>query len=260
MAARLRLAAVGEVGIDRYEDLDRELLGGCSCNLARAAAAAGADASLFAAVGDDARGAAVLAALGPLARHVRIERGATALQRIRIEPGGERRFCGWEPGVVAGYAPTPAELAALATFDVIALADTPAWDACLALGPRVVADFSQDADTAWRFAGLAIAFVGGQPTDLERLRPLATRDTLIVLTAGAAGAWAITPDRVVHQPSVATQIVDTTGCGDAFQGAFTVAHCTGASLEAAMLAGAEAAAQVALNVGAGFRAASTRRP
>jgi sugar/nucleoside kinase (ribokinase family) len=254
MAARLRIAAVGEVGIDRYVDRDLETLGGCSCNFARAAAAAGASASLFAAVGDDARGRQVRAALSttPLElEHVRTEHGATALQHIRVAPDGERQFCGWEPGVVAAYTPTPAELAALAAYDVIALADTPAWAPCLAIvGPKRVADFSKDADTAWQLAGLDIAFVGGVPDDLERLRALVTDDTLVVLTAGAAGAWALARDRVLHQPSLATTIVDTTGCGDAFQGAFTAVYFAGATLEEALVVASRAAASAALRCGA----------
>lgn len=253
MAARLRIAAVGEVGLDRFVDRGVETLGGCSCNLARAAAAEGADAALFAPVGDDPRGAEVRGRLAATALHLRVrtEPGVTALQRIRSEPDGERRFCGWEPGVVASYQLTPDERAELATYDVIAIGDTPAWEQCLALaGPRRTADFSQDAGTPWRFTGLDIAFVGGTPADLERLRPRASPATLLVLTAGAAGAWAITPERVVHQPTLATAIVDTTGCGDAFQGAFAVARFSGASLEQSLRAAAQAAARAAGRLGA----------
>jgi sugar/nucleoside kinase (ribokinase family) len=252
MANRLRVAAVGEVSLDIYVETGDSALGGCSCNLARAAADAGAHAALFAVVGDDDRGKDVLARLAAtsLERHVRVETGATAVQQIRVEPSGERTFCGWAPGVVAAYAPSPDELAALRGFDVLALADTPAWDACLALpGPRKVADFSQDAATAWRFAGLDIAFVGGTPGDLDRLRAHA-RDQIVVLTAGAAGAWALAGDRVLHQPSLATTVVDTTGCGDAFQGAFTVAHFSGSHLAGALAAGARAAAACAGRRGA----------
>jgi sugar/nucleoside kinase (ribokinase family) len=73
------------------------------------------------------------------------------------------------------------------------------------------------------------------------------RATLVVLTAGA---WALTGDRVVHQPTLATAVVDTTGCGDAFQGAFTVAHFGGVDLAGALRAGARAAAAVAARYGA----------
>ena len=100
------------------------------------------------------------------------------------------------------------------------------------------------------FSGLHLAFVGGRSDDLDRLRPLA-RDRLVVLTAGAAGAWALRGDEVVFQPTVATTIVDTTGCGDAFQGAFAATYFAGpGNLAAALLAGARAAAAVAAHVGA----------
>ena len=237
----LRVAAVGEISFDHYVDLGVTRLGGCSCNFARAAARAGAEVSVFAPVGDDYD--------RELARHERRVAGATARQKIRLH-AGERELCGWEPGVVASYRLGEDELAELAAYDVIALADTPAWDQCLALvGPRKVADFSQDAHTPWRFDGLDIAFVGGAPSDLDRLRPLA-RDRLVVLTAGAAGVWAITGERVVHQPAPPIVPVDTTGCGDAFQGTFTVAHFTGASIEDALRAATAAAQDVAMRIGA----------
>lgn len=252
MAAHLRIAAVGEVSRDRYVDRDLTVLGGVSCNFARAAAAAGAEAWLYAPVGDDELGREALAALAatPLQLRVRVERGATALCPIRITEAGEREFCGWQPGVAATYRLTDTELAELATMDVIALADTPAWEQCIALaGPRLVGDFSQDQPMDRDFAGLHLAFVGGRADDLDRLRPFA-HDRLVVLTAGAAGAWALRGDEVVFQPTLATTIVDTTGCGDAFQGAFTATYFAGSDLATALAAGAHAAAVVAARLGA----------
>lgn len=252
MARRLRIAAVGEVDVDVYVERGLETLGGCSCNLARAATAAGADAALYSVVGDDTNGARVRSWLGETALELRVQRapGATATQQIRVGADGERQLCGWAPGVVASYVPTPDELAELARFDVLALADTPAWNACLAVaGPKKVADFSQDADTAWRFTDLDLAFIGGKPDDLDRLRPYA-RDLLIVLTAGAAGAWALSGTTVLHQPTLARDIVDTTGCGDAFQGAFCATYFAAGDLAGALAAGALAAAAAAARWGA----------
>jgi fructoselysine 6-kinase len=256
MATRPRIAAVGEVSRDRYVNHGVTTLGGCSANFARAAGDAGAEAWLFAVVGDDDEGREALAALArtPLNLRVRTDPGATAICPIRVEPHGERVFCGWQPGVVERYRLTDAELAELASMDVIALANTPAWEQCMELrGPKLVGDFSQDDLMQRDFSGLALAFVGGTPADLDRLRPLA-RDRLVVLTAGAAGAWALHGNTVLHQPTVATQIVDTTGCGDAFQGAFTATYFARPGdhevLARALAAGAKAAARVAAMIGA----------
>jgi len=255
MATRLRIAAVGEISRDRYIDRDVTTLGGCSANFARAAAGAGAEAWLYAPVGNDELGRDALSALArtTIQLRVRVEHGATAMCPIRIAATGERQFCGWQPGVVASYRLNDAELAELATMDVIALADTPAWEQCISLrGPKLVGDFSQDQPMDRDFSGLHLAFVGGRTDDLDRLKPLA-RDRVVVLTAGAAGAWALRGNEVVFQPTVAATIVDTTGCGDAFQGAFTATYFAprdGGDLTAALLAGARAAASIIAHVGA----------
>jgi sugar/nucleoside kinase (ribokinase family) len=53
----------------------------------------------------------------------------------------------------------------------------------------------------------------------------AQRDTVVV-TAGAAGAWYLSKgmqSQVQHQPAFQASIVDTTGCGDVFHGAYAAA-------------------------------------
>jgi fructoselysine 6-kinase len=263
----LTIAAVGEICADLYEGDDQVFLGGISGNFARTAVAAGARASVFAAVGDDERGRAVLA----LVRETRVEPrirvlpGATAVQRIRVAQDGERIFCGFDAGVVPDYLLTADELAGLARFDAVAVPLAPESERVVAQltaagGHRaLVGDVSRDSAgsdlCAWlapRLAKLAIAFVGGTVEDLEPLRALSERArALIVLTAGPEGAWALDAGRVLHQPSVAERVIDTTGCGDAFQAAFAVRHLTGASLDVALHAGAQAAAVVAKKRGAG---------
>jgi fructoselysine 6-kinase len=267
--AALSIAAVGEICADLYEGDDQTYLGGISANFARSAAAAGARAVLFAAIGDDALGARLeaLVAESPEPRiesRVRVLPGATAVQRIRVATDGERIFCGFDAGVVTAYELTDAELADLARFDAIAVPlATETEHVVRQLGllahRALIGDVSRDSAggdlAAWlasRLGSLAIAFVGGTAADLEPLRVLSERTkSLVVLTAGPAGAWALASGHVVHQPSIADRVVDTTGCGDAFQGAFTVSHLEGAPLEIALLAGARAAARVAAKRGAG---------
>jgi len=267
LVSALTIAAVGELCADLYEGDDEVYLGGISGNFARSAAAAGARASVFAAVGDDERGRVLLALLDktPVEPRVRVLPGATAVQRIRVAPDGERIFCGFDAGVVAEYTLTNEELAALAGFDAVAVPLAPETERVVAQlaaagGHRaLVGDVSRDSAgsdlCAWlapRLPTLAIAFVGGSIADLEPLRALSdAARALVVLTAGPAGAWALDSGRVLHQPSVAERVIDTTGCGDAFQAAFAVRHLTGASLDVALLAGAQAAAVVAKKRGAG---------
>jgi fructoselysine 6-kinase len=271
MAERLRVAAVGEVAEDLYLPEGESRLGGISANFARSAAACGAAAGLFGAVGDDARGRRLHAALrraplDPLC--VRMLRGETARQRIHLGPGGERAFSGFVPGVLADYRLVPEEIDALRGFDVVAVPASPESRAvfeqvlALGLGRSRVADFSvesplgdPDRPDAWVapwLDRLDVAFVGGRPEHAGVLSALsASTGGRIVLTAGAAGAWAFHGEVGVHQPALPVAIVDTTGCGDAFQAAFTVSFFSGATLAQALAAGARRAARVAARRGGG---------
>ena len=62
----------------------------------------------------------------------------------------------------------------------------------------------------------------------------------VVATLGADGALLATPHRVVHQPALATRVLDTTGAGDAFCGVFAAELARGGTLEQATRCGVAA--------------------
>ena len=79
---------------------------------------------------------------------------------------------------------------------------------------------------------------------LEAARRLRDRGPkVVVVTEGEAGCWCASPDGDFHVPAfVAPQVVDTTGAGDVFHGAFLQAQATGRDLHASLeLASAVAA-------------------
>ena len=73
----------------------------------------------------------------------------------------------------------------------------------------------------------------------------------VVVTCGSAGAWAIdgptAPAR--HQPSFDVEVVDTTGCGDVFHGAYAAELARGAGLAERLRFAAAAAALKATRPG-----------
>jgi sulfofructose kinase len=75
-----------------------------------------------------------------------------------------------------------------------------------------------------------------------------TRAQLIV-TDGVNGSWALTKQRIVHQPSFKVNVVDTTGCGDAYHGAYASALLDGLPLPQRMEFASWVAAQVAQKLG-----------
>jgi sulfofructose kinase len=90
----------------------------------------------------------------------------------------------------------------------------------------------------------------GEATPEGALRNLAMRtDSQLIVTNGVHGSWALTPAGVLHQPAFAVSSVDTTGCGDAFHGAYAAGILGGLSLGCCLEFAAWVAAQVALGLG-----------
>jgi sulfofructose kinase len=82
--------------------------------------------------------------------------------------------------------------------------------------------------------------------------------TAVVLTDGIAGAHAFSaPDEHLHVPAYPAMAIDTTGCGDAFHGAYAWALVSGADLEERVRIASAAAAVIAA-LPAGARRVATR--
>jgi fructoselysine 6-kinase len=268
----VRLACAGDVGIDDYVNLNLRRPGGIALNVAVAAQASGLDVSIVSALGDDPDGDAIGRVLAPLGMDVsRVRRlpGATARQAIRLEADGERRLSGYRAGVLAGWRLDRDDLAFLAAHDAVyvPLADglEAVFEAVARLpGPALkAADFSIDSDLAdgsslvqslARYAGaFDLVFVGGSTEHLATVAELAAAhpETTFVLTLGAAGALAFHRGERFRQAAVPVgRVVDTTGCGDAFQGAFLASLLQHQNVPSALWAGASRAAAALGHVGA----------
>jgi len=75
---------------------------------------------------------------------------------------------------------------------------------------------------------------------------------LVAVTCGARGAWWVgraAPDQPRHQPAFSVQVVDTTGCGDVFHGAYAAAFTRGLPAQDRLCYAAAAAALKATKPG-----------
>ena len=92
--------------------------------------------------------------------------------------------------------------------------------------------------------------VTGEETAERMLHRLAEKTAAqLIVTDGVYGSWALTENGVLHQPAFAVAAVDTTGCGDAFHGAYGAGILGGLPLRARLELAAWVASQVALGLG-----------
>lgn len=237
--------------------------GGKGSNQAVAAARAGAAVAMVAAVGRDQAGQEALALWageGIDAGGVIVLDGVpTGEALILVDRGGENEIVlvaganaalaeGGAVAAVAGAALVVAQLetalgpteaafrAARAQGAATLLNAAPARDlpaSVLALTDMLVVNETE--------AALLLARTASPAQLAAALAPRHARG--VVLTAGAAGAfWAGRDGVVIHAPALPTEVVDSTGAGDAFIGAFSAALVRGAteveSLHRGVVAGA----------------------
>jgi fructoselysine 6-kinase len=255
------VAVVGDNTIDRYVGRGgRDYVGGNAVNVAAQLAERGFTVRYFGAVGPDADGDRIRAAL--VARGVDTEGlvtlpGNSALTVIRVDEMGDRHIEHESFGVTADYFPSDAQMARIAAVDWVQVGMLPRADElrrsvrALREGLRI----GQDCSVSDGYGDLSVAF---ESTDAANARSLATRVLaqgagLAVMTLGPDGSTAYGPEGVeVHQAALPVDVVDTTGAGDSFIAGFISAFVRSADVVAALAAGAQWAARTCSHV-AGFR-------
>ena len=222
--------------------------GGMAANAAATIARLGGLVELWSRTGADSAGERIHAFLeqeGVDIRHVRTYEGArSSTSAVIVDGKGERLIIGERDHAMsmdASWLPLErvAEAAAVvsdlrwvegtrAAFTAARAAGVPTLlDADLG-GGGSLDEFLCLADYAI-FSGPALDAFAAGGSEQERLRRvLALGVRLAGVTHGAAGyTWASAEGQGGHQPAFATEIVDTTGAGDAFHGAFAWALAQG---------------------------------
>ncbi|EJK88381.1 carbohydrate kinase family protein [Rhizobium sp. AP16] len=241
--------------------------GGTAANVACAASRLGARVAGFGRVGRDADGQLLLTAneeAGISNTFLRVVEQPTAAATIIVDASGEKALV---------YAPMPGE-----PIDEVALSTALQQSRLLYAMPYDLAEFRQVTALA-RAAGVAIAidieaavaptrerldallectdivfmneggFRATSDADIavETIRPLLDKGPqLVVVTMGAAGAIACSRTASAEHPAFPVKMVDATGAGDCFNGAFLAACFNGRTLEDS-LAFACAAASIAVS-------------
>ncbi len=230
--------------------------GGKGANVAVAAQRAGADVSLVAAVGDDAFGRDRRSELDndgiDLAGVNQIDGMASGVALITVEQHGENRIA-YVPGptlrIDGDQIRAAIERVRPAVYlqpnEVVTDAAAVALDAAKACGAITILNASPDPMAAKPLLDRvdyltvneveAAALLGRKADFAEMTEALAHESgTSVVLTAGSKGAYGFHHGQAVHVPAPRVTVVDTTGAGDTFCGAFARGIARGDAFGAAL--------------------------
>jgi len=259
--------------VQRADDLTLQG-GGPVATAIVALARLGARTAMFDAIGGDWRGRMICDGFsreGVDPTHLLVHEGcSSATACILVERGTGARTIIYLPGTTPEIHPQALAPGLIESARILHL-NGRHWDACLAASRRA------------REAGVRVSFDGGAGRfrpEIRQLMPLVdiaivARDFaakytgeeaptraaqsllregpgLVVVTDGVRGSW-VAPAEVpiFHQPAFqAHPLVDTTGCGDAYHGAFLFALLGGRPLEDAAALASAAAALNAQHLGA----------
>ncbi len=264
MIPDLKIIAMTVLCVDVYPQKDEIYVGGNSVNFAVQCVKRGIrEISVLGCVGNDGYGQAVIELLTKNhinISHVCTKEGKTASNRIFISEGGDRYFLpdSWDGGVYQNFILSENDWVYALEHDIVAIpANNPNFSTALnklANSGKLVVDFldSRDFDSIeTTLPKIALGFISGDRQVVNRLRPLSLEmDTPIIVTLGAEGSLALHKGKEYYQEAAPVDtIVDTTGCGDSYQAAFTVSWWQEHDFMKAMKEGALAAAETLKHTG-----------
>lgn len=246
----------------------QEGLGGKGANQARAAATLGQDVELVAAVGEDEAGEQTrseLAAAGVRLDRLQIHAGPTGRAIVLLEPSGENRIVVVsganahlrppEQQAYDGAAAVLCQLEAPLSTVRSALASGRGAGALTVLNAAPAVD---GADTLLDLVDVLIvnegeaAQLSGEDEEPAAIRALHRYGAkVVVLTLGERGAQLSRGGEVLRQPAFPVDVLDTTGAGDCFVGAFVSQLLRGAMDSEALRFACAAGALATTRPGAG---------
>ncbi len=267
----MRFACVGDVGVDKYLNLGLSRPGGCSLNVAvhLSRLASGFDVRLLSVVGDDAAADSLKNVLAQEALSLFVDAfpGRTATQCIELLKGGERKFAGYDAGVLEDFVLSDEQKRVIQVSDyVMTLVYSQFEDAFAQVlaAPRrgkLVVDFMDLTDYGGNLTlleeGLRHADLGffglndaTNPVIGELERRTAGTAKKYVVTLGSLGSLWLEDGKRLHAPAVPIpMVVDTTGAGDAFAAAFLSRYLEGSSPQDSLAFASQHAATVVTQIG-----------
>lgn len=249
----MRIACFSVAALDYFPQQEQHFAGGNSLNQAIRLRQMGYETAFVGAFGRDDAGDRIMNLLFreqvDVSHTLQLE-GKTATNRIFNDENGERFGVddAWDGGVYETFILSEEDWRFLDSFDVwVTHVNNPNFREAVKrkrAGIFMGVDFLHFEEYGLLEDSLDlldVAYFGGTPDMAEDLARMAKgRKGIVVLTLGAVGSIAFAGDKVFQQDALPVdKVIDTTGCGDAFQAAFTASFYQKRDVTAALLAGAE---------------------
>ena len=255
----MKITALTSCCVDVYPELDKTYVGGNSLNFATQCKLSGiSDVSIIGAVGNDGFGVLIeqhFDKCGLPGTHLHRIDNATAFNKIFIDEKGDRYFKedSWNGGAFDAFRLSENDWKFLENSDLMAM---PAGDPNLKelLKRRndrqlVIIDFLDYFSIGFieqLIESIDITFISAGEEMLDSLNALAMKyGKMIVATMGSKGSVAFYDQSYCFQEAIEVdEMMDTTGCGDAFQAAFAIEWYRSNDIQKALSNGAIAAKNV----------------
>ncbi len=255
----MKITALTSFCVDFFPEQDKIYVGGNSLNFATQCKLTGIEnVSVIGAVGNDRFGQLIEHHLDKLKinrSHLYRIKESTASNKIFINNDGDRYFKpdSWHGGAFDVFRLSENDWDQLRDSTIVAM---PAGDPNLneLLKRRnenqlIVIDFLDYLGIDYikqHISNIDVVFLSGKKEMLFDLRELSAQSgKIIVATLGAKGSIAFFRKKeYFHKAIEVDAIVDTTGCGDAFQAAFSIEWIKTEDIDQSLKAGSEAASMV----------------
>jgi len=256
----MNLIALTPCCVDYYPQRDKWYAGGNSLNAAAMwkKIIPEAHISVITCLGNDKNGAMVLDFLKN--RQIDISRvytrvGTTATNKISVDETGERYGIpgAWQGGVYETFLLADDDWQWVAQQDIVAMpGNNPNFLTMIKKKHKNqlltvdYLDIENNITMAETVDYTDLAFIAARADLLPFYKDMAfSRNKMIVVTLGAGGSYAFYQRKTFFQPALPVpQVIDTTGCGDAYQAAFALSWHQTQNIEKAMFAGALAGAEI----------------
>ena len=255
----MKLLALSCFCVDFFPELDQCFVGGNALNVGYSSMQhQGAKVSLMGAIGRDAFGDKIKAFAdekGMDTSYLHQVAGVTAHNKIFLDAEGDRYFKAdsWQGGVWQDCTLSKEDRCYLHDADIVA---TTVHDSIIGevieerkRGEFMLAvDFHDDPYTeSWEemIPYIDVFFMSGREDMMPRLAAWSRKyDGVFVATLGAVGSMAYYKGESYKMAAKAVQeVIDTTGCGDSYLGAFVADYYLNHHVKCAMAAGTQAAAK-----------------